>query len=520
MKRITVKTIIMLIVGMLILTGCSFQSRPENDVKPLQSLEKNDKNYDLILKKYYTQKIKWEKCDKNLASKQDCAKIKVPLNYEDPNGKTITLIAKRYKATNPIGTLFVNPGGPGGSGYNFVDYYVQALVSPEIKENYNIVGFDPRGVGKSTPLDCYSDKDLDKIRQEKKVPSIPLNSQNIMTEAEKEINDFKDKCEKKTGNLYKYMDTISAAKDLDIWRHLVNDKYLNYFGYSYGTSLGATYIGLFPNRVGRMVLDGVVDTQKTYADLNIEQAVGFEKALNAFSKYCAKSSRCPIKDKNFENISRKIVDVIDSLGDQGITAKDGRKVNSSVAFEAVASGLYSQDSYPDIESALSELIVTKQVDELQAMSDNLAGRDSSGRYDNSTEAFIAIDSSDYSKEVMNDQEIAQYNEKVLQKAPIVGKFFIGSMEQLRYWPTKNDRVKAIVKEPKHKVLIVGTSGDPATPYDMAVDASKNIRNSYLLTWNSFTHGAYGAGSKCISNVVDKYLLSGQLPEEKNKKCKW
>ena len=494
------------------LTACSFQSRPDVEVKPLKNTTKT--TYPKELKKFYTQKIEWSDCGDK--SGDECTKINAPLDYNDPNGKTITLHAKRVKGKDPIGTLFINPGGPGGSGVEFAEVFGHSLASDAITNNYDIVGFDPRGVGKSTPVKCFTDKELDKYREEAEaVISHKSHEENI-----KEIQDYGQRCQKMSGDIYKNVDTISAAKDLDIWRHLVGDNYLNYFGYSYGTSLGAAYINLFPNNTGRLVLDGVVDTNVDLAYLQYTQAVGFEKALLGFAKDCIKSKECPLKGTTPEEVSKQVIDLIESLDNgEGLVSEDGRHVKSSIAYKGLIAALYNPKAYHLIRQALEQLITLKRPDGLLAFDDELSGRDEKGRYDNSSEAFNTIDSLDYSTDNLSDDEYKKIDDKIMKDAPIVGKFFTEQAELIKYWPVKKPRFRGVKTEPKHKILIVGTIGDPATPYPMAESVAKEIKNSYLLSWKNLSHGAYGGDSTCVQKTVDEYLLTGKVPAKQGLICK-
>lgn len=510
MKKKKILPVISAVLLCTTLTACGYESRPTLEVKPLEKT--SETTYPKELEKFYTQKIEWKTCEDS--KEFECTKIIAPLDYENSNGKTITLEAKRSKAENPIGTLFLNPGGPGGSGMEFVETFYTYLASETVVNTYDIVGFDPRGVGKSSPVKCLTDEELD----EKRYESQPATDEESVKESIVENNELAEKCEKTSGDIYKYINTISVAKDLDIWRHLVGDNYLNYFGYSYGTSLGATYIELFPNNTGRMVLDGVVDTQLSLAELNVQQAKGFEIALKGFANNCIESKSCPIKGDDPETVAKEIMKIVEALGDKGIES-EGRFLNSSLAFEGIAAGLYNEAMHENIQEGLHQLIEDKNPKILLELADQMAGRGEDGHYDNSNEALQTIDYLDYSKESLSDEEYKKLDEQILKEAPLVGKYFLNQGKIATYWPIKGERVRGVSAEPKHKVLIIGTDGDPATPYEMAVNVAKDIENSYLLTWKQFTHGAYGGGSHCIQDIVDNYLLTGVLPKEANKVCK-
>src|SRR5690606_8079115 len=211
------------------------------------------------------------------------------MDYAEPDGETITIAVKRRAAGDdePVGSLFVNPGGPGGSGIQLAEA-AQLMFSADLLDGYDIVGFDPRGVGQSSAVDCVSDAELDRIRAEDYE-----TTERGLAALSATAEELAAACAENTGDLLAHVDTVSAARDLDVLRHVVGSSRLDFLGYSYGTYLGATYAELFPENVGRVVLDGGLDPSLSSADLVRGQAAGFERALRVYAEDCLAGSSCP-----------------------------------------------------------------------------------------------------------------------------------------------------------------------------------------------------------------------------------
>ena len=222
----------------------------------------------------------WKSCKKGKNGDLRCAQVKVPLDYTKPKGKTITIAMAKMPATGkkPMGTLFVNPGGPGASGIDMAGR-ANTYFSDGIREKYDIVGFDPRGVGESTAVQCYDDDDLGKFLDS----SFDLSDPEQAKKEQVALKAFAKACEEKSGELLPFVGTESAARDMDVMRQLVGDPKFNYVGFSYGTSLGGQYAELFPKNVGRMILDGAVDVTRSGAQHAYDQTLGFETVLKRYA---------------------------------------------------------------------------------------------------------------------------------------------------------------------------------------------------------------------------------------------
>ncbi|GAP56871.1 putative hydrolase Mb2248c [Arthrobacter sp. Hiyo6] len=457
------------------------------------------------LKQFYTQKVSWAACE----SKFQCAKVKVPLDYSKPDGGSIEIAALKMPASgSKKGSLLVNPGGPGGSGYDFVKDAGATNVSEEVRASYDLVGFDPRGVKRSAPVKCLTDKERDESR---------AKNYNLSTDAglEAALADNKAtaaKCAENTGPVLGHIDTVSAAKDLDILRAVVNDAKLNYLGYSYGTFLGSTYASLFPDNVGRMVLDGALDPSLSNEELTSGQAKAFEKAIRAYVEKCQKDSGCPLKGSVDAGI-QQIREVIQTVDANPQRAQDGRLVTGSTFVSGLILPLYNNDNWPLLTQALDSAIKGDPTPMLR-LADFGADRDPNGTYtSNSGFAFTAINCLDYP--MVTDTAGMRAEEQQLRlDSPTFGYFFAYGGTNCKDWPYKNVRTPAPVNySGKSPIVVVGTTGDPATPVEWAGALRKQLGNASLLTWKGEGHTAYGRSNSCVTQAVDGYLLNGKPPAD-------
>ena len=309
------------------LASCSLLGGDEPDAAP--STAKADASIVASapagLDSYYSQEVVWEPCENGF----QCTKVTVPMDYANPDGDKIQLAALRApSAGKKQGSLLVNPGGPGGSGYDFVKDAAGTHFSQSVKANYDLVGFDPRGVKRSAPVTCMTDAERDAARA--KIYDYGTDAGIAAVLADNKA--IAAQCAAQTGPSLGHIDTVSAAKDLDILRAVVNDAKLNYLGYSYGTFLGSTYASLFPDNVGRMVLDGALDPSISNEELTMGQAVAFEKAIRAYVADCLQENGCPLSG-GVDSGVQQIRGLINSIQETPRVAKDGdrksTRLNSS-----------------------------------------------------------------------------------------------------------------------------------------------------------------------------------------------
>lgn len=457
------------------------------------------------LDSFYSQEVVWEACENGF----QCAKVTVPLDYGTPDGDTIQIAALRAPSTGKkAGSLIVNPGGPGGSGYDFVKDAAGTHFSEAVRANYDVVGFDPRGVKRSSPVTCMTDAERDAARA--KVYALETDAGLAAILADNKA--IGAKCAAQTGPVLGHIDTASAAKDLDILRAVVNDSKLNYLGYSYGSFLGSTYASLFPGNVGRMVLDGALDPSISNEELTSGQAVAFEKAIRAYVADCQQESSCPLGG-NVDSGVQQIRDLINSVQETPRLAKDGRTVNATMFVSGLITPLYNDESWPALTQAL-EAAMTGDVGLMLRLADLGADRGIDGKYtSNSTFAFGAINCLDYPMESDTDAMRAEQR-RLMQSSPTLGYFFAYGGTNCADWPHKNVRTPAPVEYTGDStIVVIGTTGDPATPVEWAASLRKQLGNAALMTWQGEGHTAYGRANSCLEDAVDRYLVDGTVPAD-------
>ena len=457
------------------------------------------------LDSYYSQEVVWEPCENGF----QCAKVTVPLDYGKPDGDKIQIAALKAASTGKkSGTLLVNPGGPGASGYDFVKDAAGTHFSKPVRDNYDLVGFDPRGVKRSSPVTCLTDAERDAARA--KIYALETDAGLAAALADNKA--IAAQCAKQTGPALGLIDTVSSAKDLDILRAVVNDDKLNYLGYSYGTFLGSTYASLFPDNVGRMVLDGALDPSISNEELTSGQARAFEKAIRSYVADCLKAADCPLNGTVDDGV-QQIRDLIGAVQQTPRTAKDGRLVNATMFVSGIITPLYNDASWPALTQAL-DAAMTGDVSLMLRLADLGADRTSNGTYSsNSTFAFNAINCLDYPM-VSDAAGMRAEQERLMEDSPTLGYFFAYGGTNCVDWPYKSVRTPAPVEySGQSPIVVIGTTGDPATPVEWAASLRKQLGNASLLTWRGEGHTAYGRSNSCIGDAVDNYLVEGKVPAD-------
>lgn len=456
------------------------------------------------LQRFYQQDVSWTSC----GSGDECASIWVPMSYQHPDGKAITIKAKRQPAGKPskrIGSLFINPGGPGGSG---IDYLDNVGFPPQITNVYDVVGFDPRGVGQSTPIDCVSDDFLDTYLASD--PS-PDNKAEI-NRMEQLWRHFTKGCVKRSGKLLSHVSTVEAARDMDILRAVVGDKKFHYFGASYGTYLGATYAALFPEKVGRMVLDGAVNPLEKPRKTEIKQAAGFETALTAYIKNCISEGDCPLGN-SVKAAKDRLQKLFRQVDQDPLPTSSGRKLTEGLAFLGVIVPLYNRQSWRYETLALKEAL-NGSGNLLLRFADLYASRGQDGHYtDNSMEVQSAVNCLDKPQHA-SIQDIKQGKQDFLQASPTFGPAAMWWPYACSHWP-----VSSSIPQPDYSakgaapIVVIGTTRDPATPYEQAVKLANILDSGVLLSRDGDGHTAYNSGNACIDDAVNTYLVTGNPPKD-------
>jgi len=455
------------------------------------------------LAKYYQQDLAWSDCGDN-----QCAKLTVPIDYAHPEGATVRLSVLKVPATSPserIGSLVVNPGGPGGSG---VFYAAGAAFPDRIRAAYDIVGMDPRGVGTSAPVKCLTDRELDAFLGGDPTPDNTSEEQQLAVSAKA----FADKCKANGGRLLGHVSTIEAAKDMDVLRAALADPRLNYLGKSYGTFLGATYADLFPKKVGRFVLDGVVAPDLTSSQVNEGQAVGFETATRAYVTACVKTGDCPL-GRSVDSGMARLAGFLKQLDATPLPLSDPyvKKLTEGWASLGIAGPMYDPRQWPDLTAALREALAGRG-DALMRLSDNYAERSSNGAYQgNLMQVIYAVNCLDRS----DTKDLTHYESEarsLTAKAPTWGPFLAWSTVPCGYWPVAaNNAPKRITAAGSGPIVVVGTTRDPATPYKWAQQLAAELQNGHLITYDGDGHTAYMRSNSCVDGAVDAYLLKGVVP---------
>ena len=461
------------------------------------------------------QTVAWNSCGTDLY----CGQVIVPLDWTKPSGSTISLavIYHRASANKPLGSVIFNPGGPGASGYDFVHDNLSSLATTRLKANYNLVGFDPRGVQNSNPaVHCYvanTSTPSPKMDQFLYGDSgYPLGSFKDLAVTRLSLKDFADSCYKNTGQLLAHLDTISTAKDLDVIRAVMGDAKLNYLGYSYGTFIGTNYAALFPTKVGRMVLDGAVDPTVSDANQSLNQLKGFDLALNDYLADCLGKSNCPFNGTVADAMT-KIKSFLLGLETNPISSTDhGRKVTVAMATSGIDMALYSKNYWQYLTSAFASAFKGDGTTLLR-LADFYNDRNTDGTYNsNEMEAFIATKCLD-SREPSDTKSMLAQNKKILAASPVMGRYWQYGGLSCAYWKFPQAKaLKSYAAKGSPTIVVVGTTGDPATPYQQAVNlASKVLSNATLITYKGEGHTAYGQGHTCVDSAVDDFFVNGTIP---------
>ncbi|MEV0093548.1 alpha/beta hydrolase [Streptomyces sp. NPDC050738] len=449
-----------------------------------------------------SQKPNWGSC-KDSPGGWSCATVKVPLDYAHPAGETISLALVRKKArsgSSRLGSLLVNFGGPGGSG---VDILPQAASEyRNLNTRYDLVSWDPRGVSRSAGVVCRSD--AQQAAAERSVdltPDTPAETAAYF----KDTADFGQGCKERSGKVLPYVTTSNTARDMDLMRAVLGDAKLHYLGFSYGTELGGTYAHLFPTHVGRIVLDAVVDPTADAVGHARNQALGFQRALDDYLKSTGQDPKAG---------TAKIAALLARLDKNPLPTSGGRKLNQSLALTGIVMPLYSKSSWTYLTQGLKEAEQQGTGDLLLAMADSYNDRDEKGRYSTQSSSQRAIDCAD-TKTHPTEAQAKALLPSFHELSPVFGEFLAwDTAGWCNQWPVTGERDHPVADaKGAGPILVVGTTGDPATPYEGAKKMADALGAGVgvLLTNKGEGHGAYHGGSGCVAKKVDGYLLDGKVP---------
>ncbi|WP_406013342.1 alpha/beta hydrolase [Streptomyces sp. NBC_00984] len=440
----------------------------------------------------------------------ECSFMRAPLDYAKPEGETVQLALIRARAKNQdnrIGSLIFNFGGPGASGVATLPAF--GTDYDKLRARYDLVSFDPRGVGRSDGVECETDKQLDARFETDSTPNTSAEVNAFV----KNTKAFAQACEKNSGRQLPYVGTTDAARDMDLMRQVLGDKKLYYFGVSYGTQLGGVYAHLFPKNVGRSVLDAVVDPTLDSEQSSLGQAKGFQLALNNFTQDCVdRGEACKLPGSTSKEVEQGVAGLLAQLEKKPIQGLGSRQLTQTLATTGIAAALYSKQTWPLLEEGLDEADGGNGA-LLLALADSLNGRSDNGQYDNSMAANTAINCADSKQRFTADQTEAKLPE-FRSASKIFGDYLGWSLMACTGWPVPGAWNTPDVSAPgAAPILVVGNTGDPATPYEgakaMADALGKGV--GVEMTYEGQGHGAYNSGNACVQKTVGGYLLEGKVP---------
>lgn len=495
------------------LTGCTPDGGPLPEDLRSPGAEESLPAPPAELSRFYEQQLEWERCDGG-----ECAELEVPVDYDRPDGETMRLALFRVRAGDDehrIGSLVLNPGGPGASGVDYAQAADQ-VVGPKVRRVYDVVGFDPRGVARSEAVDCVDDPGLDALLGLDTSPDDAAERR----EATRVQKAFAQGCRDRLGDRLGSVTTANAARDMDVLRAALGDARLNYLGLSYGTQLGATYAQEFPRRVGAFVLDGMLPTDLDATQIAIGQAKGFETATGAFLDWCVQErSRCPLGGTREEATAglRELLRRIDE--EPPPVDSDPRVTELTVGWATygLAAAMYDEGSWESLAQAL-EAAQRGDGQRLLELANGYADRTADGEYaSNLMEAFTVYSCNDRAEDTTGRTE-AQVRAAFRREAPLWGDFLMGEGSACEGWPVKPAQPFDAVAQGSGPILVVGTTRDPATPLAWAQRAAKDFENGHLLTLDGDGHTAYRRGSQCVDSAVEGYLLTGAVPEGDAARC--
>jgi pimeloyl-ACP methyl ester carboxylesterase len=495
----------------LLAAGCSFGNGGDPEPQPLAQPSADSGSASAPagevpegLATFYEQDLAWKPCRDDLA----CAEVKVPLDYAAPEGEAIGISVIRVpagKQSEKVGALLVNPGGPGASG---IGYAASASVyfGKSVTDNFDIIGFDPRGVGESSPIDCLTDAELDAFIAADPDPDDAAE----LAEADELMRQFGEGCLARSGRLTRHLSTEEAARDLDVIRSALGQPKLLYFGASYGTFLGGTYADLFPQRVGRMVFDGAIDPTVPLVEFNLTQARSFETAIRAYVAQCVESDGCPLQGSVDEGIE-VIQDFLSDVDDEPLPTGTDRELTQGLAVLGLWAPLYDRSFWPVLDAALADGL-DGDGGKLLQLADAYVSRGPNGYNDNSMEALYSVNCLDRD-EWIDSRDVPRVERRFVEEAPTFGRIMAFGMTACGSWGVRTGKEPGPLRaEGSDPIMVVGTSRDPATPLVWAEGLAEQLDNAVLVRRDGDGHTGYNVGNDCVDAAVESYLVSGKVPD--------
>jgi pimeloyl-ACP methyl ester carboxylesterase len=459
---------------------------------------------------YYAQQLRWQSCDKGF----QCARLLVPFDYRRPAWRRFSLPVIRLAATDPaqrIGSLVVNPGGPGGSG---ISYALQARseIAAPVRARFDVVGFDPRGVGASEPaIGCLTGPQLDTYFS----TNDNLTGASHLAPVIDQAKEFARGCERESGTLLPWVGTPNAARDMDVLRAALGDAKLTYLGKSYGTYLGTWYAQLFPSHVRALVLDGAIDPGSSSLRMNIVQGQGFEVALRAFVADCVARAGCPVgRGSVAAGVARIQALVSRATAHPLVNNLSTQRADGALVLNGIATALYSQAYWPTLREALTSAFGGDGT-VLVELANALWERNATGQYTNLADANMAVECLDRPwPSGRGPSALARWRAAAAtaaRAAPAFGASIMWGSLPCAYWPVRSAPLPSIRAAGAPPILVIGNKRDPATPYRWAQALAGDLKSGVLLGWDGNGHTAYMRGSSCVDGLVNRYLVDLAVP---------
>ncbi|WP_225825401.1 alpha/beta hydrolase [Streptomyces naphthomycinicus] len=474
------------------------------------------------LSRFYRQQPAWAACQgPDMPKDLQCAKVTVPLDYAKPGAGTIDVALARYRATGKSrGSVLLNFGGPGGAGIPALA--TQGRQFMDLTNGYDVVTFDPRGVGRSSPVSCGEGGD----------EALALADDDAVGRPQalfRQLRQAAGECARNSGPVLPHIGTVNASRDLDVIRQALGDDKLDYLGFSYGTRLGAVYAAQFPGKVGRLVLDGVDTLTESLAEQGVAGAEGQQTALDDLLDWCTTDSGCPF-GQDRRTAGDEVVRLVRSLDENPVPTDFGGSFSGQDLVGAISQALYDKELWPSLERALISLVEDGDTRRALAFATGGIGlprdpRPANGGLvdtediplDNLSAALVAVNCADdpdrpvaarLTKDLKNLR--AAYDEA----SPVFGRYRLTQLLMCYGRPPGTDFIRDRVKNVHSaKMLLVGTRGDPATPYRWAVETAQRLGPSAVLLDNKGDGHTGYSSSRCVHRKIDDFLLYGTLPPD-------
>jgi pimeloyl-ACP methyl ester carboxylesterase len=483
------------------------------------------------LSSYYTQVIDWQPCaEEDGAEGDECGSIIVPVDYAEPDDDYITMPLIKLSATDPehrIGSLTMNPGGPGGSGYDLVRYADDDAGLALLRTRFDLVGWDPRGVGRTSAIHCLSDEEMDAYLSTDFSPADDAGRQKV-ADAQRR---YTQGCLRNGGNLLRNMGTEFVVRDLDLLRSALGEEKLDYLGFSYGTLVGEWYAHTFPDRVGRMVLDSVADPGDDEGTRDYQNLVendpdpgtpgdldDADRQVGAILADCTTAPDCPL-GRDPKAAQHRLAELVDRVRANPIPLPDGRALGVNLLLTAAFQATYQQASWRRLDDGIAEAF-DGDATKLAGLADDYVGRQSDGTFSHQQDALWAVnclvgDAAHYKPDPGPDfmTELATAAEEYRKTSPLFGLNNTFSGTVCSYWPVPPTVPSGpVVAEGVPPILLVSNIGDIATNIDGARRVANSLKGSVLVENQRDEHIAFGKGSECVDGIVTRFFFDGELPE--------